>query len=174
VDDARNRALDNAATADAGTPRRAADSRYCHVRISGSNRAAALACLCLVAAPAFVGGPPLTVRFSQCSEFVGLVPVDAAKAQALLPPRYALVVDGPNTARMVVRMIDCKAIRVGAFPARAGRLAQAGASMSDKRQRRTGRRDAGALTPTRPETARTRWFVGANEKADPEVGFCSL
>jgi hypothetical protein len=95
-------------------------------RVFGSVRAAALACLCPVAAPVFAGGPPLTVQFSQCSEFVGLVPVDAAKAQALLPARYALVVDGANTARLVVRMTDCKAIRVGAFPARAGRLAQTG------------------------------------------------
>jgi hypothetical protein len=87
-------------------------------------RAAAVVSFALAAASA--GAAPLTVQFSQCSEFVGLVPVDAAKAQALLPARYALVVDGANTARLVVRMSDCKAIRVGALPARAGRLAQAG------------------------------------------------
>ncbi len=94
-------------------------------RAPASLRAAVAAALSLVAASAFAA-PPLTVQFSQCSEFVGLVPVDAGKAQALLPPRYTLVVDGADTARLVVRMTDCKAIRVGALPARAGRLAQAG------------------------------------------------
>ena len=90
----------------------------------GFVRVAVLAAGALGAAPAFAA--PLTVRFSQCSEFVGLVPVPAAKAQALLPARYTLVVDAANTARLVVRMTDCQAIRVGALPARAGRLAQAG------------------------------------------------
>ena len=90
----------------------------------GSVRAAVLGACALVAAPAFA--VPLTVKFSQCSEFVGLLPIPAAKAQALLPARYTLVVDAANTARLVVRMTDCQAIRVGALPARAGRLAQAG------------------------------------------------
>ena len=90
----------------------------------GSVRVAVLGACALVAAPAFAA--PLTVKFSQCSEFVGLVPIAAAKAQALLPARYTLVVDAANTARLVVRMTDCQAIRVGVLPARAGRLAQAG------------------------------------------------
>ena len=89
-----------------------------------SVRVAVLAACALGAAPAFAA--PLTVKFSQCSEFVGLVPIPAAKAQALLPARYTLVVDAADTARLVVRMTDCQAIRVGALPARAGRLAQAG------------------------------------------------
>ncbi len=92
--------------------------------VPGSVRVAVLAACALGAAPAFAA--PLTVRFSQCSEFVGLVPIPAAKAQALLPARYTLVVDAADTARLVVRMTDCQAIRVGALPARAGRLAQAG------------------------------------------------
>jgi hypothetical protein len=91
-----------------------------------SVRAAAAATIGLAAVSAHAGPAPLTVQFSQCSEFVGLVPIPAAKAQALLPARYTLVVDGADTARLVVRMTDCKAIRVGALPARAGRLAQAG------------------------------------------------
>jgi hypothetical protein len=90
----------------------------------GSVRAAVLGACALVTAPAFAA--PLAVKFSQCSEFVGLVPIAAAKAQALLPARYTLVVDAADTARLVVRMTDCQAIRVGALPARAGRLAQAG------------------------------------------------
>jgi len=95
------------------------------VRASVRAAAAAGASL-LAAAAAHAGGAPLTVQFSQCSEFVGLAPVDTAKAQALLPARYTLVLDAANTARLVVRMTDCKAIRVGALPARAGRLAQTG------------------------------------------------
>ena len=96
-------------------------------RAPGSRRVAAAIAVspfALAAAPAHAA--PLTVQFSQCSEFVGLVAVDAAKAQALLPARYTLVVDGAGTARLVVRMTDCKAIRVGPLPARPGRLAQAG------------------------------------------------
>ena len=92
--------------------------------VPGSVRVAVLAACALGAAPTFAA--PLTVKFSQCSEFVGLVPIPAAKAQALLPARYTLVVDAADTARLVVRMTDCQAIRVGALPARAGRLAQAG------------------------------------------------
>ena len=92
--------------------------------VPGSVRTAVLAACAIGAVPAFAA--PLTVKFSQCSEFVGLVPIPAAKAQALLPARYTLVVDAANTARLVVRMTDCQAIRVGALPARAGRLAQAG------------------------------------------------
>lgn len=55
----------------------------------GAVRAAVLGACALVVVPAFAA--PLTVKFSQCSEFVGLVPIPADKAQALLPARYALV-----------------------------------------------------------------------------------
>ncbi|MET0383692.1 MAG: hypothetical protein ABW032_09760 [Burkholderiaceae bacterium] len=89
-------------------------------------RLAVLACLSTTAFAAPAAAPRLNVQFSQCSEFVGLVPIDAAKAQAQLPSRYALVVDAANTARLVVRMTDCRAIRVGQLPAHAGRLAQVG------------------------------------------------
>lgn len=95
-------------------------------RVSSSVRSALLAGAGLAVASCAVAAAPLQVQFNQCSEFVGLVPVPAAKARALLPARYSLVVDGADTARLVVRMTDCKAVRVGALPARAGRLAQAG------------------------------------------------
>jgi hypothetical protein len=71
------------------------------------------------------GAPPLTVQFSRCTEFVGLVPIDAVKAQVQLPSRYALVVDAAG-ARLVVRLSDCEQIRVGSLPPRPGRLAQIG------------------------------------------------
>ena len=89
-------------------------------------RVAVLAGLAGSALAAHAADARLTVQFSQCSEFVGLVPVDAGKAQAQLPARYTLVVDAANTARLVVRMTDCKSIRVGRLPAHAGRLAQTG------------------------------------------------
>ncbi len=94
-----------------------------------TSRRLAVSALVLMAAPlvsATVSAAPLTVQFSHCSEFVGLVPIDAVKAQAQLPGRYALVVDGANTARLVVRMTDCESIRVGQLPGRPGRLAQIG------------------------------------------------
>ena len=87
---------------------------------------ATLASLSAIASSAIASPPPLTVQFNDCSEFVGLVAIDPAKARLQLPARYTLVLDGANTARLVVRMSDCKAIRVGALPAHAGRLAQIG------------------------------------------------
>ena len=68
---------------------------------------------------------PLTVRFAQCTEFVGLLPAEALKARALLPARYTLVSDASG-ARLVVRVVDCQSVRVGAQPARAARVAQVG------------------------------------------------
>ncbi len=96
------------------------------IRLSRPMRATFLAALAGSAVAASAAESRLTVQFSQCSEFVGLVPVPAAKAQAQLPARYTLVVDGANMARLVVRMTDCKAIRVGHLPAHPGRLAQTG------------------------------------------------
>lgn len=76
-------------------------------------------------APAQAHGPELTVQFAQCTEFVGVAPVDALKARALVPARYALVGDAAG-ARLVVRVADCAAVRVGPLPARPGRVAQIG------------------------------------------------
>lgn len=86
---------------------------------------AAIALSCLAGAPAQAHGPALTVQFNQCTEFVGLAPVDAVKAQALVPARYAVVL-GAGGASLVVRVADCRSVRVGALPARPGRVAQIG------------------------------------------------
>lgn len=69
--------------------------------------------------------PPPVVQFEQCTEFVGVAPVSADAARALVPARYTLVSDAAG-ARLVVRAADCAAVRVGALPARAARVAQVG------------------------------------------------
>ncbi len=68
---------------------------------------------------------PLTVQFGQCTEFVGLAPVDAVGATALLPAQYQLVISG-GAATLVVRVTDCQAIRVADAAPKPGRLAQVG------------------------------------------------
>lgn len=65
------------------------------------------------------------VQFAQCTEFVGVAVVDAARARALVPARYTLVADAAG-ARLVVRAADCASVRVGNGPARPGRVAQIG------------------------------------------------
>lgn len=85
-----------------------------------------LAALCLCAATvahAHDGRPP--VLFQDCTEFVGVAPVDAAAARAAVPATYTLVTDGAG-ARLVVRVADCQRVRVGAGPARPGRVGQIG------------------------------------------------
>lgn len=67
----------------------------------------------------------LNVQFTGCTEFVGIAPVDATRARALVPARYTLVADALG-ARLVVRAADCESVRVGALPARPGRVAQIG------------------------------------------------
>jgi len=67
----------------------------------------------------------LTVQFSRCTEFVGVVPVDASAARALVPTAYTLVTDAAG-AKLVVRAADCEAVRMGSAPAKPGRVAQIG------------------------------------------------
>ena len=81
--------------------------------------------LTLAAAAASAGDDKLTVQFNQCTEFVGLAPIDALKARAALPARYSLISDAAG-ARLVVRAVDCAAVQVGHGPARKGRVAQIG------------------------------------------------
>ena len=80
----------------------------------------------LAVGPAAAKGPFVaTVHFAQCTEFVGVAPVDAAKARALVPAHYTPVADAAG-ARLVVRAADCASVRVGALPAKPGRVAQIG------------------------------------------------
>jgi hypothetical protein len=72
---------------------------------------------------------PLTVQFSHCTEFVGLGPVKAVEARALVPMAYNLVVNASG-ATLVVRVTDCQGVKVGSQPAKAARLAQIGLLIS--------------------------------------------
>lgn len=71
-------------------------------------------------------GAATQVQFSRCTEFVGVAAADAAGVRALVPLRYMPVVDAAG-AKLVVRVADCEAVRVGSLPARPGRVAQIGA-----------------------------------------------
>lgn len=84
----------------------------------------ALACVFFASSGAHAVNFPKVV-FSECTEFVGVAPVDAAAARALVPGRYDLVADASG-AQLVVRVADCQAVRVGASVARPGRVAQIG------------------------------------------------
>jgi hypothetical protein len=54
-----------------------------------------------------------------------VAPVNEAAARALVPNRYSLIAD-PAGAKLVVRIADCKAVRVGTLPARPGTVAHIG------------------------------------------------
>jgi hypothetical protein len=84
-----------------------------------------IACACALAGAAHAAGPGTAVQFSRCAEFVGVAAADAAGVRALVPLRYTPVVDGAG-AKLVVRVADCEAVRVGGLPARPGRVAQIG------------------------------------------------
>jgi hypothetical protein len=79
----------------------------------------------LCTGPARAAGLPPSVQFDRCTEFVGVAPVDATAARALVPQRYTLVSDTAG-ARLVVRAADCAEVRVGAQAPRAARVAQVG------------------------------------------------
>jgi hypothetical protein len=96
---------------------------------SRNTAAAAAAVLTCGAAAAHGTGSSLSVQFSQCTEFVGVAPIDAARARAEVPQRYTPFEDALG-ARLVVRAADCAAVRVGAGPARPGRVAQIGVSIA--------------------------------------------
>lgn len=67
----------------------------------------------------------LGVTFNECTEFVGLSPVDAAKARKLVPSGYDLITDNAG-ARLVIRVANCQAIRVNNRAPQAGTVAHIG------------------------------------------------
>lgn len=83
-----------------------------------------LACAWFAQAAAWAA-KPLTVSLAQCTEFVGIAPVEFAAARALVPARYTLQTDNGH-ARLVVRVSDCASVAVGPLPARPGRVAHIG------------------------------------------------
>lgn len=68
---------------------------------------------------------PLTVNFKDCTEFVGVAAVDEAKARALVPERYQLVVDQAG-AKLVVRIANCQGIAVNSTNYQPGTVAHIG------------------------------------------------
>lgn len=92
------------------------------------HRALALAATLLATggACAHGGNAPLTVQFNGCTEFVGVAAADAVRVRALLPQRFTPITDAAG-AKLVIRVADCTAVKVGALPARPGRVAQIGA-----------------------------------------------
>lgn len=85
-----------------------------------------LALVFSASAAAAHGPQALTVQFQQCTEFVGVAAADAQRVRALLPQRFTPVTDAAG-AKLVIRVADCAAVKVGALPARPGRVAQVGA-----------------------------------------------
>ena len=67
----------------------------------------------------------LSVTFENCTEFVGVAPVDEAKARALVPAPYQLVTDAAG-AKLVVRLSDCQGIAINDRPAKPGTVAHIG------------------------------------------------
>jgi hypothetical protein len=67
----------------------------------------------------------LAVKFSDCTEFVGVAPVALDAARALVPTRYQLVTDAQG-AKLVVRVVQCKGVQVSDQGRRSGRVAQVG------------------------------------------------
>ncbi len=71
-----------------------------------------------------------TVDFEQCTEFVGITSVPIGNVIDLVPSSVTIVRDEGTNARIVVRIVDCEAIRVdGQKRARPGRLSQIGVTV---------------------------------------------
>ncbi len=86
-----------------------------------------IACACMLGAAHAAAASKVT--FSDCTEFVGVAPVNEAAARALVPNRYMLIADSAG-AKLVVRIADCKAVRVGTLPARPGTVAHIGITIA--------------------------------------------
>lgn len=69
--------------------------------------------------------PTTNVLFEDCTEFVGIAPVDGTKARSLLPSRYTLVTDTEG-AKLVVRIANCQSIRVNQHHPQPGTVAHIG------------------------------------------------
>ncbi len=68
---------------------------------------------------------PFTVSFNNCTEFVGVAPVDEIKARALVPVDYQLVTDEAG-AKLVVRISNCQGIAVNHQRSQPGTVAHIG------------------------------------------------
>jgi hypothetical protein len=73
-----------------------------------------LKCLVMLAlaATAAWADKPLTINFTQCTEFAGVGPVSFAKASALVPPQFEALQTGTGTGGIVVRAGSCAGVSV--------------------------------------------------------------
>lgn len=59
---------------------------------------------------------PLTINFTNCTEFAGVGPVSFAKASALVPPQFKALSTGANAGGIVVRAGGCAGVSVNGGP----------------------------------------------------------
>ncbi len=71
-------------------------------------------------------GQPLTIDFTQCTEFAGVGPVSFAKASALLPAQFKALQTGPGTGGIVVRAGSCTGVSVNGGPSIPSTFSQVG------------------------------------------------
>jgi hypothetical protein len=84
-----------------------------------------LTCLTCSASRALAANTDFDVKFDQCSEYVGIGFVPAARARALVPAKYTLAGDATN-AVVVVRVTRCAAVTLDGGNAKPAHTAQIG------------------------------------------------
>jgi len=101
-------------------------------RIGASARVIAIGALFSLPAAAVAHDDPVTVRFSNCTEYVGVGPVDHARAAALVPSRFTVrgLYAGPGNASIVVRVSSCQGISVNGDTPRRGTVAHIGINIT--------------------------------------------
>lgn len=70
-----------------------------------------------LAATAAWADQPLTINFTQCTEFAGVGPVSFGKASAVVPPQFTALSTGTGTGGIVVRAGSCTGVSVNGGPA---------------------------------------------------------
>ena len=55
---------------------------------------------------------PLTINFTQCTEFAGVGPVSYARASTIVPPQFTALTTGAGTGGIVVRAGSCAGVSV--------------------------------------------------------------
>jgi hypothetical protein len=72
------------------------------------------------------------VTFKDCTEFVGVTPVNRKKADALVPERFTVAGLSPrsDTSSIVVRVSNCKSVSVDGRPGKRGTVAHIGINIA--------------------------------------------
>jgi hypothetical protein len=69
---------------------------------------------------------PLTINFTNCTEFAGVGPVSYAKASALVPSQFQALQTGAGTGGIVVRAGSCAGVSVNGGPSIPSTFSQVG------------------------------------------------